>query len=97
LRHLFNAVTEDDILRYENSKMTFRGDVVNQATLKELVNGAQALQKLNTHKMLMQEMKYVANKRIYQYSKTNDDILFGKAMLLTIDILEKKIDNISKL
>lgn len=97
LKYLFNAVTHEDVLRQVNGHTVFRGQVVNQATQKDLVSGAKTLKQLNTFKMLMQEMKYLSNKRMFEHSKTNDDILFGKAMLYAVDILESKVDNISKL
>jgi hypothetical protein len=46
---------------------------------------------------LLKDMKYSANYQMYNNSSKDDDIIFGKAVLWAVDIIEKKVDNILKL
>lgn len=45
-------------------------------------------------KDLMIEMRRTASVKMFYKSEVIDDILFGKAMLYTIDIMQKKIKSI---
>lgn len=49
-----------------------------------------------TFKLVTDDMKYLANKTMFEKSKSFDDMMFGKAMLYVIDILIKKIKNLAK-
>lgn len=97
LAHLFNAVTTDDILKYEAQTLTLNGQPVTNRMVDELRSGAETLKSMYVFQLLMKEMKHAANQRMYQHSKSDADIVFGKAMLYSIDVLEKKIINLSQL
>lgn len=94
---LYNDVKKEDILVLKDGKLHLNGQPVSPETLKSLANQAQAIQTFDIYKLLMDEMRVLANKKLYYDSKTEYDMLFAKAMLWTIDVLEKKLANISKL
>lgn len=98
-RNLFNVLTEEDIIKFDKSRKKFiiKGQVVPENEVQEIISGAQTIQQILTWKLLVREMKVVANKMIYFNSKTQEDIIGGKMMLYTIDIMEKKLDNLSKM
>ena len=97
LKSLFNAVTENDILTSKGGQV-FRGKkALNTFEAEELINGAQALQNMGIWKQLRDEMKWVANDRIYNKSVTTDDLIFPKAVLYTLDVMQSKISNLAKL
>lgn len=98
-RNLFNTLTEDDIIKYDSSKKHFvvNGQAVPDSEAREIVNGASIVQQTLVWKLLVSEMKVLANKKMYFHSKNEDDILAGKMMLYTIDIMERKLDNLSKM
>jgi hypothetical protein len=97
LSHLFNAVTENDILRSEGQGLTRNGQPLTNAQVEELRNGAQTLETFYVFQQLLTDMKHAANERMYQHSRSDDDMVFGKAALWTIDVLERKIESLSKL
>lgn len=97
VENLFNTFTENDVIRVVGRKMFFQGKELSESVRKEIINGADAITNITTWNMLLMEMKWLANQRIYFHAKDIDDILFGKAMLYTIDILEKKLKNLSNL
>lgn len=96
-KHLFNAITEDDVLRTTDSGgIICRGKVLSKEEIEALRSEAEFLRNSVTLKLLLDDMQYVANKTIYEKSTSFDDILFGKAQLFVIDVLKKKIRSLSK-
>src|SRR3972149_7488913 len=94
---LFNSVSEKDILVFENSKLIHNGNVLTVAEVRIIIEQAKTIQSLDLWRLLVDEMKYIANKKMYFDSKSEEDILAGKMVLWTVDVLEKKISNLSKL
>src|SRR5687767_4336794 len=97
LSHLFNAVTENDILRYDGKTLTRNRKPLTNVQVEELRNGAETLKNFHVFQQLLTEMKHAANERMYTKSTSFDDMMFGKACLWTIDVMERKIDSLSKL
>ena len=97
LKHLFCTVTEEEVLRLKNGKFYVEGIEQTNKDISMLKSGASTIQDLYVWEILIKDMKYLANKQMYEKSKTIDDMIAGKFMLYTIDILEKKIDNLIKI
>lgn len=97
LRNLFNAITEYDIIRQVGGKFVYRDAVLPNTKVRQLAEEARFLTNLDVLQVLLDDMRYVANKRIYMDSTNTDDIIFGKAMLYSIDVLQKKINNMANL
>ena len=97
LRHLFNAVTEEDVLLYKGNKFYVGGMELPDSDSQDIISGAKGMKEMYIFQLLMKDMKNEANKAIYHKSKTMDDVNFGKAMLFTIDVIEKKIEHLSNL
>jgi hypothetical protein len=97
LSHLFNAITEDDILVSHNGSLFRKGQALTNAEVEELRSGAASIRQMHVFQQLLTEMKHAANKRMYESSQTLDDMIFGKAVLWTVDIMEKKLINLSNL
>lgn len=96
-KKLFTIKTEKDILRLEGRDVVYKGEVLTDAGKKSIISQAETIKKMELWEMLQDELKYLACKKMYFDSKTEEDILFGKAILWTIDILGKKVDNLAKL
>lgn len=96
-KHLFNGVTEDDILQYKGGMFVYRNTPLSEKQVSGIIEQAKTIQEISLFKMLMEEMKFVANERLYHQSTSVDDMLSAKSVLWTIDILEKKIDNLAKI
>lgn len=99
LRNLFNTVTVDDILVYNpNTKEMRVGDKTLPAKDKQdIISGAESIRRMYVWEMLVKDIKYQSNKMIFENSSTIDDTLFGKAVLYTLDVIEKKLKNLSEL
>lgn len=97
LKYLFNAVTEDDILVYRAGQLWKGKKPLSGIEVEELVSGAQTLQTMKVWQQMIKELQWVANNKIYNESVTTADLTFPKAMLYTLDVLQKKITNLSQL
>ena len=97
-KHLFKLVTESDFLRIDNNaQVSFRGKLLNSIEREAIVVEAKNLHANEMWKLLQNEMVYVANKKMFYDSSTTDDILAGKMVLWTLDVMQKKIDKLSRL
>lgn len=104
LKHLLNTATEDDFLqiKYLDIKKTKSiiikgGKEISEDEKQNYVSEARTIIKLRLFKDIMESMKWTANERIFNNSQKDADIVYGKAMLYTLDVLQKKLDNLSSL
>ena len=94
-RHLLNPITEDDLFKGKGRDWYFQGKVLPPETVSKLKQDAKIFHDSLLWNILKNESKYRANEIIYEKSTKIDDILFGKALLFEIDVLEKKINEIA--
>ena len=97
LKNLFNAIGEDEVLKYQKGKFILRGTPLDDRATGNFVSQANSIVKSQLWKHLTDDLKYIANQRMYEKSTTIDDLIFGKAMLYNIDILENKLKRLSTL
>jgi len=96
-KDLFNEVKEKDVLRTEGRDVFHKNIKLTLEQRRAIISEAQQLKVFPLWIMLQEEIKHLANKKMYYDSKTEYDLLFGKAMLWTVDVLEEKIEHLSKL
>lgn len=99
LKYLYNAITEDDVLKYDRKEgLLVVGDkVLSYKHLNNLQSDIKVMRQLDWWKFLKSDIKNVANKKMYENSKSVDDMVFGKAVLYTLDVMDRKMDNFLKL
>ena len=98
VRHLFNGITDDDVLALNKKGEVYVNNLLlPKENVKGMASGARSLAKMEIWKILNKEMKNIANQKIYITSSSIDDIIFGKAMLYNLEVLNKKIENLSRL
>ncbi len=97
IKHLWNGLTEEDVLVVVGKNVIMRGEMVSPEARSEITSGAKAFINFPFWNLLRQEMKIAANRKIYNESVTVDDMIFGKAVLWTLDVMQKKVENLSKL
>uniref|UniRef100_UPI0011773C04 hypothetical protein n=1 Tax=Brachyspira hyodysenteriae TaxID=159 RepID=UPI0011773C04 len=97
MKEFFNAVTEDDILREVRPKVfIMQGREVPPEFLQSFAAEAKAIMQMGVLRELLKAMRYEANKLMYEKSTSLDDMRFGKAVLFSTVVLEKKIENLAK-
>mgnify|MGYP001595291666 CR=1 FL=1 len=107
-KNLFNIINEDDILQIKEipvivkdrvikrTAMYYRGKELSPDKVEQLRHSAQLFVDSDIWKLLQNEVKYIANKRIYEESGSTVDLIFGKAILRTIEAIHKKVINIAR-
>ena len=97
LGHLFNAVTADDVIRLEKGKLKRGSKILPEKDAASIISGARALQTNRAFEEILKSLKLAANKRMYEKSKSDEDIVFGKATLWAVDVIERKVNNLSQI
>lgn len=94
LSYLFNVVTEDDILVHDKkNRIVLQGnDVISFKKIERLQSEIKTIRDLEWWDIMNKEMKYRANKKMFDNAKEVDDIIFGKAVLYTLDIMEQSMN-----
>ena len=74
----------------------YRGRDLPAEDVEALKAGAEVLQNSKVLHLLLLDVEFLAQKLMFEKASTYDDMMFGKAILYTVDILKKKIDNLAK-
>ena len=96
-KDLFNNKKESDCLSSIGGKLSFNGKVLDNKQKETIIGQAKEIRNMDLYILLMNEMQYLANKKMYYESEGEYDILFGKAALWVVDILKKKVDKLSSM
>jgi len=97
VRDLFNSIDEDDILQEGLDGKWYVGDKQVQDAEKNLViSEAQLFLKSTLWRVLQKDVKYQANLRMFVRSKTAEDIIAGKLLLLLLDIVNTRLQSLNK-
>lgn len=95
---LFNTIDESDVLKQlSNGDFAVGGKILPQSHKDALLADAKLLKTMPLWDHLLKDMKYESNKKMYENAQSVDDIIFGKACLWLLDVMEKKIDKLSKM
>lgn len=104
LEHLFKAPTQNKFLRieYTNTEQTkgrvYVGtELLTESESKNLGIEARTILKLGAYTKLQKSLQQTAQDMLFNKAKTVDDMLFAKAMLYTLDVMNTKLKNLSKL
>lgn len=97
IKKLFNGLTENDILRQVGRDLYVGDKKIPEDIKKQLIIDANVIMTSGLWKLLLDCVKHEANKLIYEKSVDSDSLIFPKASLWTVEILEKKIANLSQL
>jgi hypothetical protein len=97
LKDLFCSLTDDDVLKIVG-KDIYLGEDKLDTKIVDLYR-SEAIKMLNSplYKHLNNKMKNEANKIMFEKSKTEEDMIFGKAMLHSLSLQEGFLKIISKL
>lgn len=93
----FKLILEEEILFCDpkTGKMYLRGNELTKEQVSALASQARAIRDTEFWGLLLKEMQYLAIRKGFIESLSVDDNLGGKFMLYTIDVLSKKVYNMS--
>lgn len=58
---------------------------------------AKFLKEMILFDQLLKDMRYMSNYQMFQHATNYDDLIFGKACLWTLEIMENKVNQLLKL
>lgn len=98
MKSFLKTILEEEILRSDkNGNLIHRGKTLTASTKSGIILEAQGLNNSELLKILLLEMEFLGNKRIFNDSNDAGDMLGGKMVLWTVDVLRKKINSLSNL
>lgn len=84
-------------MRLVDGKFMLRGREVTKEEMKVIKQDADIFKNSLIWNVLRRELQLAANERMFDKSQTIEDIVFGKAMLYNLDLIDKKLKNLSML
>ena len=97
IKDYFNGVTEDDVLQQKGLQLIKNGHPITKGEADAYRMGAVVILESPTWTEIYNSLRLEANRRMFEKSETIEDIVFGKAMLLSIETIQRKLENLSKL
>lgn len=94
VRKLFCATTERDILREEDKKLFYKEKELTENDIKLLKVEATNFQNTKLWQTIMTEIEWQANKRIFEVSKTENDLIAGKIALFNLEVIKSVLNKI---
>lgn len=91
VKRLFNTVSADDILKETEQGMMFEGKVLVKAEADAIREHAVVFRDSKLYKILIKDIKYQANRRMFIDSKTEMDMIAGKLILFNEDIIKTRL------
>lgn len=96
-KHLLVYVSDEQLLQEINRKWILGKNALSQEEAMLLREEAQALKESLLWKMMQQELTWLSNQKMFEHARTENDMIFGKAMLYNQALQNKFIDRLSKL
>ena len=99
LRRYFNALTEEDVFVTDPKSgiIYYKGRKLDPEYKEKLAGDADMIANSVLWKMLRNEGEYQANTKMFKTSGSDMDMLFGKAMLHSIKVLDKRLKQLVNL
>ena len=97
-KHLYNCITEDDILQvYSRNKVIYKGRNLPPDQISKISDNARMFKNSLLWGAISDEVKQKLNYRMYVGGKSDEDLLAGKIGLYILEIIERKIQELSNL
>ena len=95
---MFKAVTQEEILTTAgNGKvLLLDGEQISQEELKNLSNEAKVIESTMVYKIITNTLRLQASRKMFEESKSWEDMIAGKMMLYSIGVIENIIKILSK-
>lgn len=91
VKNLFNTISSEDILRYEDGEYIFQGRPLLPDELQQLKAEAEFFRKSKLWKVIDKDVKFQLNRKLYNEANITTDILWGKLILYYHDIINTRL------
>lgn len=96
VKHLYNTIGAEDILKEEGGQWTFTGKPVEDAMRKLLISEAQVFIKSRLWKVIQLDVKYQANKKMFEEAVSQMDMVMGKSWVYVLDCMKTRLESLNK-
>lgn len=95
VKHLFNTIGENDILKEVNGVWMADGKPLNEGQRKLLISEGKTFYHSTIWRVLQVDIKYRANRAMFERSKTEMDLIAGKLWLYVLDAINTRLKSLS--
>lgn len=95
VRDLFNTIGSDDIIEIQGDSWTIGEKVLKPAEVKHLKSQAHIFVNSRLWRELKKDIKYRANKIMFEKAKSEQDLTAGKLWLYTIDVIDQRLKDMT--
>jgi hypothetical protein len=94
---VWKTVSKEDFLRVWNDKLCLGSTILDDKDKMVIKEDAKTILNTKTWTMIVNELIHVSNRKMFEDSKCWEDMNFGKACLYIIDVIQKKLENLSNI
>lgn len=94
--HLFKTIGDNDILKYEKGLYWYKGRELTEHEVKQIKSEAELFEKFFLYEVLNAEVKHHTARKMFYLSQTVDDLIAGKLIEYTWDIIKTKVKTLTK-
>lgn len=92
----YNTIGKDDILKQVNEKWMVGDKVLDDAMKHLLIQEAKTITQMKLWEYLEKDIQYNSNLKMFNKSRTTDDMVFGKSWLWIIASIRSRVKSISE-
>lgn len=97
VKHLLVAITEDDVLTLTNRGYYLGKQKLTPEEVTHLKEEVNSFKESILWKLLKNEVRFMANLRMFEKGISSEQTIFGRAMLYNLEIIEKFIERCKQL
>lgn len=94
--HLFNTIGEDDILKEKDGVWTIGNKPMPDATRRLVISETKTFLSTMLWRVLQIDIKYKANKAMFERSRSDIDLTAGKLWLYILDCIATRLKSLAE-
>ena len=96
VKHLFNTIGAEDILQEHKGVWHVQGKPLNDAQMKLIMSEAKIFTETTLWRVLQLDIKYQANKAMFEKGKSEADLTAGKLWTYTLECIRTRLESLGK-
>ena len=98
VKHLFRGITEEDVLSSDGKGgIMYKGQTLDKQSKEMIASQASQIDDMFLWRILQDEIRYQSYKQSFKKSESSEQMIFGKAMIHNLALLDKKIKNLKNI
>jgi len=96
-KHVFNGVTEHDVLRGHAGTLYYRGTALNDKQINGIIQEARIIKETEVWKLVLNDIRASSNQKIFRSSTSMEEIASARAALWVTDVIERKVTTLAEM